>query len=177
MAFLRSGCPSHMKEHPNQTTTRKKSVFVRYVIPVKWQTSPLDSAWLPRKLLRAHKKKNCCRRLECLTFSKSLSCTIWKFRYFFGRKIGSHGWNCWLDALSHPLSYIMHPQTWHTLICFGVEGGCSEDCENCLWGAESWASTIRQVGGGKIRHGRTPDARRAHDPSWQILRQMRFTDD
>lgn len=128
-------------------STRKKSVLVCYVRPVKWQTSLFDSAsgypgsfstqGLPEQKLEQTALTSDLQRkpvVFCLKF--------WVF-FFHVQKSGSHGWSCWLDTLSHPLSYITHLQTWHTLICSEVEGGCGEVCENCTWGAESWASTIR----------------------------------
>lgn len=128
------------------------------------------SVWSRRKLLQSESigtktgvdYSHCWNSFGCLTFSESLSCTVWNLWGFFDQKSGNHDWRCWLDALNHPLSYITHLQKvtrtdlfrgWRRLWC------------------RVWKLCVRSR---IVSFNR--DVRPAHDPSWQILQQMRFTD-
>lgn len=129
------------------------------------------SVWLSRKLL---KLGPIWIRIHMDVWPSAKACRVQSeiFGIFLIRKVGV------MIGAADSMLWVTRSRTsqtfrsdTHTQICSGVEGGCGAACENCAWGAESWASTIQQ-----IRHGWTQDARRAHDPSWQILQQMRFTD-
>lgn len=71
----------------------------------------------------------------------------------------SQDWSRWLGALSHPLSYTPGPRQWHTRICSAVEGRQDATCENCAWGAGSWASEIQRVIRSWADSGRQTSAR------------------
>lgn len=141
--------PSHMSEHPNQTTTRKKSFLVCYLMPLKWQTSMLDSA-----SDHAGSFSNQClseQKLVLTILTVRIHLDVWPsvkvcralseiFAIFWSEK-----WVSRLELLtrrSESPTLVHHtPSESDTHRSVQEEGGCGAECENCAWGAESWAST------------------------------------